>query len=159
MPIDRVERQIILLLQQNGRMTYVEMADSIGVAEGTVRRKLHRLLEEGVIKVAAVASPFAIGFDTPAIITIKAETGRVRQVAEQLSRLPGVRFIALATGTFDIIMEGYWRNNQELSVFLMEELSKVEGIREFSTSLVLDIMKQAYDWGVPEAAVGENGNG
>lgn len=158
MPVDRVERQIVLLLQQNGRMSYVEMAESIGVAEGTVRRKLHRLLDEGVIKVAAVASPFAIGFDTPAIITIKAETGRVRHVAEQLARLPGVRFIALATGTFDIIMEGYWKNNQELSGFLIEELAKVDGIREFSTSLVLDIMKQAYDWGVPEA-VGENGNG
>lgn len=159
MPIDKVERQIILLLQQNGRMSYVEMADSIGVAEGTVRRKFHRLLEDGLIKVAAVASPFAIGFDTPAIITIRTETGRIRHVAEQLARLPGVRFIALATGTFDIIMEGYWSNNQALSAFLIEDLSKVEGIREFSTSLVLDIMKQAYDWGVPEEAVGENGNG
>lgn len=158
MTVDQTERQIILLLQQNGRMSYVEMAEIIGVTEGTVRRKVNRLLEEGIIKIAAVASPFAIGFDTPAIITIKAETGKVLLVAEQLQQLPGVRFVALTTGSFDIIMEGYWANNQELSKFLIEDLSRVSGIQSYSTSLVLKLMKQAYDWGVPDNAV-EQPNG
>ena len=149
MDIDKVERQIILLLQQNGRMSYVEMAEHIGVTEGTVRRKVNRLLEERIITVAAVANPHVIGFDSPAIISIKTETGKVAQVAEEISRLPGVRFVALTTGTFDLIMEGYWANNQELSHFLTRDLAKVEGIREYNTSLVLRILKQAYDWGVP----------
>lgn len=157
MQIDKVERQIILLLQENGRMSYVEMAEIIGVTEGTIRRKVNRLVEEGIIKVAAVANPFAIGFDTPAIITIKTEQGRVLEVADQISRLPGVRFVALTTGTYDIIMEGYWANNQELSHFLTTELAGVQGVREFNTSLVLKLVKQAYDWGVPEKAVTENG--
>lgn len=150
MQLDKVERQIILLLQKNGRMSYVEMAEHIGVAEGTIRRKVNRLVEEGIIKVAAVANPHAIGFDTPAIISIKTETGKVMEVAAELTRLPGVRFVALATGSFDVIIEGYWANNQELFHFLTQELSKVKGIREYNTSLVLQIMKQAYDWGVPE---------
>jgi Lrp/AsnC family transcriptional regulator, regulator for asnA, asnC and gidA len=149
MEIDKVERQIILLLQQNGRMSYVEMAEHIGVAEGTVRRKVNRLLDEGIITIAAVANPHVIGFDSPAIISIKTETGKVTQVAEELSRLPGVRFVALTTGSFDLIMEGYWANNQELSQFLTRDLAKVQGIREYNTSLVLRILKQAYDWGVP----------
>jgi Lrp/AsnC family transcriptional regulator for asnA, asnC and gidA len=148
--IDRVERQMIRLLQQNGRMSHVDMADHIGVAEGTIRRKVNRLVEEGIIKIAAVANPHAIGFDTTAIIWIKAEPGTVKEVATHLSQLPGVRFVALATGAFDVIMEGYWANNQELFQFLTEDLSKVKGIREYNTSLVLQIMKQAYDWGVPE---------
>lgn len=159
MSIDSIERQIIILLQTNGRMSYVDMAEAIGVTEGTVRRKVNRLVEEGIIKVRAVASPFAIGFDTPAIITIKAETDKVMQVAEQLSALPGVRFVALTTGSFDIILEGYWANNQELSDFLINELAKVVGIREYNTSLVLNLVKQTYDWGVPEGAVREHGNG
>lgn len=155
MTIDNVERQIILLLQQNGRMSYVEVAEHIGVTEGTVRRKVNRLIEEGVIKIAAVANPFAIGFDTPAIISIKAETNRVMEVANQLRALPGVRFVALTTGSFDIIMEGYWANNQELFSFLTGELAQVSGIREYNTSLVLQIVKQAYDWGVPDTGVHE----
>lgn len=158
MPIDKIERYIILLLQKNGRMSYVEMAEHIGVTEGTIRRKVNRMVEEGIIKIAAVASPFAIGFDTPAIITIKTQTGKVLEVADQLVQLPGVRFVALTTGSYDIIMEGYWANNQELSNFLLTELAKVQGIREYNTSLVLDIKKQAYDWGVPERVVMENGN-
>jgi len=151
--IDRIERQVILLMQQNGRMPYVEMAEHIGVTEGTIRRKVNRLIEEGIIKVAAVADPFAIGFDSPAIITIKTQTDRVMQVADEIGRLPGVRFVALCTGSFDIIMEGYWADNQELFRFLTQELAKVEGIREFSTSLLLQVKKQTYDWGVPDKVV------
>lgn len=150
MGMDRIERQIILLLQQNGRMSYVEMAERIGVTEGTIRRKVNRLLEADIIKVAAVADPHAIGFDSPAIITIKAESDKVPHVAEQLALLPSVRFVALTTGSYDIIVEGYWANNQELAKFLTVELAKVKGIREYSTSLVLKILKQTYDWGVPE---------
>lgn len=155
MALDKLERQIILLLQQNGRMPYVEIAQKVGVTEGTVRRKVKWLMEEGIIKVAAVANPHVIGFDTPAIISIKTETDKVMHVASQLQQLPGVRFVALTTGSFDIIMEGYWANNQELYRFLTMELSRVEGIREYNTSLVLRIMKQAYDWGVPDRAADE----
>lgn len=159
MIIDPAERQIILLLQQNGRMSFVEMAEVVGVTEGTIRRKLHRLLEEGVIKVAAVASPFAIGFDSPAIITITAEMGKVMEVARYLGELPGVRYVALTTGTFDIVIEGYWANNQELARFLTEDLARVPGIQSYSTSLLLRVMKQAYDWGVPERAGSHSVNG
>lgn len=159
MGIDRIERQIILLLQQNGRMSYVDMAEAIGVTEGTIRRKFHRLIEEGVVKIAAVASPFAIGFDTPAIISVKTETNKVLEVAEQVCRLPGVRFVALTTGSFDLILEGYWANNQELARFLTEELARVQGISEYSTSLVLRIVKQTYDCGVPSVSEAVNEEG
>lgn len=154
--VDRIERQIILLLQQNGRMSYVDMAESIGVTEGTIRRKFHRLIDEGIIKIAAVASPFAIGFDSPAIISIKCENGKVIDVADQMRALPGVRFVALTTGSFDLIVEGYWANNQELAHFLTKELARVQGIREYSTSLLLRLVKQTYDWGVPAVEEAES---
>jgi Lrp/AsnC family transcriptional regulator, regulator for asnA, asnC and gidA len=149
MSIDKVERQIILLLQENARRSYVDIAEKIGVTEGTIRRKVKRLVSDGIIKIAAVANPHAVGFNTPAIISIKADSDKVMSVATQLQQLKGVRFVALTTGSFDIIVEGYWANNRELANFLTIELAKVSGIREYSTALILQILKQAYDWGLP----------
>jgi len=154
--LDRIEKQMILLLQKNGRMPYVEMAEAIGVTEGTIRRKFNRLVSEGIIKIAVVANPHAIGFDSPAIILIKTDPHRALEVAERVSTLPGVRFVALTTGSSDLIIEGYWANNRELSQFLTVELSQVPGVREFSTSLVLKLVKQTYDWGVPGNPTGED---
>jgi Lrp/AsnC family transcriptional regulator for asnA, asnC and gidA len=150
MSIDKVERQIIVFLQENARRSFVDIAEQIGVTEGTIRRKVKRLVSEGIIKFAAVANPHAVGFDTPAIISIKTESDKVLSVATQIQQLKGVRFVALTTGSFDIIVEGYWANNGELANFLTNELAKVRGIREYSTALILQILKQAYDWGVPE---------
>ena len=45
--LDKTEREIIRLLQKDGRMSFVDMADQIGVTEGTIRRKFYRLVEEG----------------------------------------------------------------------------------------------------------------
>lgn len=148
---------MIRLLQKNGRMPYVEMAEAIGVTEGTIRRKFNRLVNEGIIKIAVVANPQAIGFDSPAIILIKTDPDRVLEVAERVGSLPGVRFVALTTGSTDMIIEGYWENNQALAHFLTVELGQVPGIREFSTSLVLRVVKQTYDWGVPGMKDEEDG--
>lgn len=136
-------------------MSYVEMAAKAGVTEGTVRRKMHRLTEEGIVRVVAVANPFALGYGSPAIISISAMPGLILEVAEQLEKLPGVRFVALTTGTADLIVEGYWENNVELTRFLTEEMARVKGIRDFSTSLVLRILKQSYEMGAPGKSISE----
>lgn len=155
--LDKHDREIILLLQKDGRMSYVEMAKAIGVTEGTVRRKLHRLIEEDIIKVAAVANPHALGFKAPAIIGLKVDLNRVEEIAEQLANLPGVRYVALTTGNFDIIIEGYWADNEQLSNFLLKELRTVPGVNGPQTSLLLRIVKQSYDWGVPDEPEPTNG--
>ncbi len=63
--LDKTEREIIKLLQKDGRMSFVDMAEQIGVTEGTIRRKFYRLLEEGVIKIAAVTDPSRWGSTRP----------------------------------------------------------------------------------------------
>lgn len=146
--LDRIERQIIILLQQDGRKSFVDLAETIGVAEGTIRRKFSRLLEEGFIKIAAVTDPFRVGLHSPAIIGLKVARSMVEQVAQQLASLEAVRYVALTTGMYDIIIEVICQSNAELSDFILKDLSRVEGILETNSSLLLKIYKQSYDFGV-----------
>ncbi|MBX5465218.1 MAG: Lrp/AsnC family transcriptional regulator [Clostridia bacterium] len=146
--LDRTEREMILLLQEDGRMSFVDLARRIGVTEGTIRRKFQRLVQEGIIHIAAVSDPFRIGFNTPALIGINVETQRFESVVQALCALPRVRYVAAATGDFDILVEAYFASNEELSRFLIEDLAGIEGIVDTATSLELKIYKQSFAWGV-----------
>lgn len=144
-------------------MSFVDMAKEIGVTEGTIRRKFNRLVSDGIVHIAAVADPFKVGFETPAQICLKVDPARIDEVVRQVSALPRVRYILACTGQYDLVAEGYFASNQELSDFLLNELSRIDGIRDISTSLILKIFKQTFTWGVvgqggdlesePEAAV------
>ncbi len=146
--LDKTEKQIILLLQQDGRMSFVDMAEKIGVTEGTIRRKFYRLIDEGVIHIAAVANPFEIGFETPVIIGLNVESSQIKNVLNQVIDLDRVKRVALTTGMFDIIIECYFSSNREMADFVVHELSRIEGITDTNTSVVLEIQKQSYEWGV-----------
>lgn len=155
--LDKTERQMILLLQEDGRMSFVDMAKAIGVTEGTVRRKFNRLVDEGIIHIAAVADPFRIGFETPALIGLNVQTAEIENVVHWLCSMPRIRYVAASTGDFDIIAEGYFASNAELSEFVIEQLGQAKGIVDSATSLELSIKKQTFTWGIaghrPERSV------
>lgn len=147
--LDKTEHEIIKLLQADGRMSFVDMAERIGVTEGTVRRKYYRLAEEGIVRIGATSDPFLIGFKTPAIIGLNVETKRTREVAEKLGKIRQIRQLLLTTGIFDIIIVGYFASNQELARFVTEELANIEGITDTNTSVVLEIYKDSFEVGLP----------
>lgn len=152
--LDRTEKEIIALLQRDGRMSFVDMAKEIGVTEGTIRRKFNRLTGDGIIHIAAIAEPFKVGFQTMAMISIAAEPSRVEEVARAVAALPRIHYVALVTGHYDIVAQGCFVSNLELSEFLLHELGKIAGIKEVSTSLLLHVQKQTFTWGVADQPVG-----
>jgi len=157
--LSSTDKEIIKLLQQDGRMSFVEMAERIGVTEGTIRRKFYRLVEEGIIDIGAKSDPFVIGFDTPAVIGLKVQPSMVRQVAAQIATLPRIRQLMLTTGMFDIIVVGYFASNHELARFITEDLARIEGITSTNTAVVLEIFKDSFQIGLPDDPVIENHSG
>ncbi len=146
--MDKTEKKIMKLLQTDGRKSFVDMADDVGVTEGTIRRKFYRLVREGIIRIAGVSDPFKIGFNSPAIIAMNVEPGRIREVAEKISKMKPLYYVGLTTGIFDIIVQGVFPTNEDLAHFILEDLGNIDGIREINTSLLLRIYKQSFEWGV-----------
>ena len=69
--LDKVDCQMIHLLQKDGRMPNKSMAQKLGISEFTVRRRLKRVLDSGVIKIVAVANPIDLGFEIAGNLKIK----------------------------------------------------------------------------------------
>jgi Lrp/AsnC family transcriptional regulator for asnA, asnC and gidA len=146
--LDSTERGMVELLQQDGRMTVTQLARDLGVTEVTARRKLRRLLGDGVMRVVATVDPFDVGYEAPVIIGLKVAMGYLDQVAERLSGLPQVRYVGASTGRVDLIIEVVVRTNLELADFLMNEIAGIEGILDSETNLIVRIYKQSWHWAV-----------
>jgi len=137
---------MVELLQEDGRLTVTSLARTLGVTEPTARRKLRRLLGDGIIHVVATVDPFDVGYETPVIIGLKVERAKLDAVARRLSDLPQVRYVGASTGRVDLVVEVVVRTNQDLSDFLMNELASIEGVLDSETNLIVRIYKQSWSW-------------
>lgn len=146
--LDQVEKLMIALLQKNGRVGTQALARALAVSDVTARRKLRRLLNDGIVQIVAAVDPFQIGFESPVIIGLKIDRARIDAIAAELCEHPSIRFVAAATGQVDLIIEVVAASNHELAEFLLGYLAKIEGVHDTETSLVLRIYKQTWNWGV-----------
>ena len=148
--LDETDRQIIALLQRNGRQSNVEVARSLGLAEGTVRKRLDRLLGDGIIRIMALTDPATVGLPASVIIGIQAEVSQMGEVARRLAAIPEVRCVNIVTGTFDVMIEAVLPSGDYLLSFLIDKVSVIPGVRRTETSHVLKTVKQSCDWELPE---------
>ncbi|AFK22961.1 Lrp/AsnC family transcriptional regulator [Pyrococcus sp. ST04] len=143
--LDELDRRILHLLQEDGRISYSEIARLIGVPESTVRARVKKLVEKGIIrKFAALINPFKAGYEIVAVIAVDAEPSKVREVAEKLAELPEVDVLGIATGAHDIFMQVTVRNLEELERFLLDKLGKIDGIKSTETSILTSVKKWGY---------------
>jgi len=128
----------------------VEIARQIGVAEATVRKRIERLLAEGVIKVVAVPDPAKVGFPTSTVIGLQVDLGKVGEIGERLAQMEEVRSVRYTTGEYDIIIEVLFQSNEQLLEFLTNELASIPGIKRAATSHVLKVVKGGGEWVLPK---------
>ena len=139
---------MVELLQLDGRLSIASLARDLGVTEVTARRKLKRLLGDGIIQVVATVDPFDVGYESPVIVGLKVEKPKLDHIARLLSELPQVRYVGASTGRVDLIIEVVVRTNQDLADFLLGELGALDGVIDTETNLIVRIYKQAWSWAI-----------
>jgi Lrp/AsnC family transcriptional regulator for asnA, asnC and gidA len=147
LPIDRLDARIIALLQQDGRVPYIKIARTLGISETTVRTRVQRLLEEGVVQIVAVGDPFKLGFGMVGTFKIQIDPKQVTTVIDSLRKIKEIWYIALATGSEHIDTEFNTTSLEGLRVLLYEKLNKIEGIVKIDTSILMSYEKRDYTWG------------
>ena len=147
--LDELDRGIVRVLQGNGRTANTEIARRLGVTEATIRNRLSRLLDEGLIHIVAVPTPKAFGASLSAIIGISARLGDVRAIADKLVTYEETRYVGLSTGRFDIIVEAFFPDQEALLTFATEKIGSLDGVLDLETSIILRVAKFSYEWELP----------
>jgi Lrp/AsnC family transcriptional regulator for asnA, asnC and gidA len=143
--LDPVDSGIIEALQENGRSSFRAVAARVGVAEGTVRSRYARLVEDGILQVTGVTNPLGLGFDAMALIGIKT-TGSPEPVADTLAAWEEASYVVVTTGRFDVLLEVVCPDRHSL-LELTSRARAVEGVVTTETFLYLDLAKQVFTWG------------
>ncbi len=149
--IDDIDRELVELLQNDGTLSNVALADLLGISEATVRRRRARLEEEDIIRVVAVVNPFKLGFAIMAIIGVQTQRARLADVEYALKQMPQVRFLGVTLGTYDLMLEAWFKTNDDLLTFVTETLAHIDGITRTESFQIMRLSKYTYDWGTPPA--------
>jgi len=147
--MDQIDRQIADLLRENGRRSNVEIARALGISEGTVRKRIDRLLSSGALRIVGMADPRVAGFKTRVLITLTVELSQVEAAGRLLRDLSHVISVYRVTGEHDIIFEAVFESDERLMSFLTDQVARIPGVVSCKTSHLLRVLKHGYEWAVP----------
>ena len=148
---DRTDIKIVNLLLEDGRMSASEMSRRMGdISERSIRYRIDRMIDEGVIQISAVVSPEALGLTIKADVWLEVESDLILEVARKMAAFENVTYVACGIGQNDISIQIVAKDTAEIYYFVTEVIRKVTGVRKTTTSIVPIIIKDVYQWRVPE---------
>ena len=151
---DKIDIKIVNLLLEDGRMPASEIARRLGeISERAVRYRIDRMVNDGVIRISAVARPQAFGLTTIADVWMDVESDRILEVARKLAEFDNVSYVACGIGESDVSIQIVAKDTAEIYQFVTEVVRKVPGVRKTTTSIVPLILKDVYQWRIPERIV------
>ena len=145
--LDRLDCKMIRLLQTDGRMPNNAIAQELGISEFTVRRRLKRLLDNEIIRIVAVANPIDLGFEIAGNLKFRIDLKKTDHVMEQLKKIDSLIWVALTSGGTDVDVDFVARSLKEFQELIFKRISKIDGVLSTETSLMVDLVKDTYDWG------------
>jgi Lrp/AsnC family transcriptional regulator for asnA, asnC and gidA len=155
--IDKIDKNIVDLVMEDGRMSCAEIARRIGGAsERMVRYRLERLISEGVIAISAIVNPKALGFPVYADVWIEVEAEKILEVAQKMSQYDCISYVACSIGETDVSVQIIARDTQEVYRFVTGVIGKTPGVRKTTSSIVPLVIKDVYNWHIPEEVCGDH---
>jgi Lrp/AsnC family transcriptional regulator for asnA, asnC and gidA len=150
--------RIVQYLQKEPRSSVGRIASQLAMAESTVRRRLNRLVKNGVVQFATITNPLQFGYQIWVIFQLRTNISRARSVAQRLAAAPELYFVGVTTGNHDVFAAGVFRSNKELLDFITRRLARVPGVIYTSTSNILELNKRMA-FRLPDDAVSSAATG
>ena len=137
--VDDLDNQIIEILSLDGRMSNASIARNLGVSEGTIRRRLNILKDEGIINIKVLLNPNYLASETEAIIGIQVDLSLIREVVLKLNGINEIRWVNITSGSFDIFVNVSTKSLSDLLVLLQNKIGKIDGVKKIETFTTLDV--------------------
>ena len=146
MKIDETNLAIIKHLK-DGRKSFSSIAEDLSLTENTVRSRVNKLMDEGVLEITGLIDPQALPGHQVVIVALKLNTVELEKKAKELDSLRGVVSVSVVTGRYDILMYVLLNDERGFGMleFFTDELSKVDKVQDFETFVVY----QGIDLRVP----------
>ena len=139
---DKIDMAIMRQLQEDGRKSFTDIASELKLAKNTVRNRVTRLQNAGLLQIIGWVDATAVGYTTPALIQIAVEPpSLIEEAAEKLAELPEARFVAMMTGEYPIIVDIRCRDRDHLTELITKRIYQIPGVISTRTNTYLHVYK------------------
>jgi Lrp/AsnC family leucine-responsive transcriptional regulator len=155
MEFDSFDRKILATLQEDARISMVDLSNKIGLSETPCGRRVKRLEGEGVIeRYVALLNAEALGLGLNVFINVRLERQTLETVTafeNAIKLLPEVTECYLVTGEYDYLLHIRVSDVSSLKDFVRDRLTNISGIKETHSSVALQSVKQTAALPIPRA--------
>ncbi len=144
-PTDQLNKEIIRLLQEDGRLPYDVIAAKLGVSASTVRNRVNWMRDAGMLSILAVVDPIAVDYAADAMLGVKVAPGTTpKTVADRLQQFPEVVYIIWVSGRFDLLVELVCDADRAITDFMNEQIFNHADIAHVEIMTALAMFKNQF---------------
>ena len=135
--LDATDERLIHLLEQNARQSSEVIAKQLGISPATVRRRIRKLVDSDILRIAAAVDRNSIGYPLAAVIAFDVVHDKLESALKLLADRQEVKWVSTTTGRFDILALAWFRSTEELADFVQNKMAKIDGVRDSETFICL----------------------
>ena len=142
--LDSLDKRLLQLLGENACQSGEALAKQLDVSPSTVRRRIRRLNQSGILRTTALVHPAKVGFPLVAVMAFDVAHDKLEQVTQMLANRSEVKWVTTSSGRYDVLAFMWFRSTDELSDFVQKELAGFDGVRDTETFICLQVKKGQY---------------
>ena len=152
-PLDDIDRGVLHELQLDGRRSFREIARAIGTSEATVRFRVKRLRDHGVLQILGFIDPAALGYGVLTSLLLEVLPQAHQAVVETISSWPEAMYVSSTVGRADLYVQIVCEDQATLFELISQRLAALEGVVKIDTLVELKVHKARYVYGNLQAGV------
>jgi DNA-binding Lrp family transcriptional regulator len=142
--LDQLDFDLITVLELDATQTNADIARKLGTSPNTIGRRLQRLLDRRIIKVAAVPDPAAMGYAVRALYGLNARHGSIDAVVDQIASYENVQYVLVTAGRYDLLAWAVFRDFEDMHQFNERKLGRVPSLSIFETMVEMKLIKSSW---------------
>ncbi len=139
--MDLIDLKILEELKNNSRMSFNEISERIEKTEATVRRRVQRLRDEGIIKRFTIDYEVDTKPKVSATIKIEPDFKDIKRILSELRNIEEINVIWRLSGDCGLLMKVDISSIEQFNPLIEEKISRIQGIKIVETCFITDIIK------------------
>ena len=144
--LDDFDRKILAILRKDGRITFTDLAQQVGLSKTPCQQRVRRLVENGVISgFAAIVDPAKVGLDYVAFAEVRLSDTReaaLREFNAAVRRIPEIEECHMIASSFDYLLKVRTVDIRRYRIVLGEKISSLPHVASTSTFVAMETISE-----------------
>lgn len=139
--IDEIDKVILETLKTNSRISYNEISQKVGKTEATVRRRVQKLIEDGIITKFTIDYEIKSKPKTFATVKVIPDLKNIKDIIRDLDTVEEITSIWRLSGDCGLLLKVELASIEEINPLIEEKISQIKGIKIVETCFITDVIK------------------